>query len=95
MVNQADDQRAEELNDIRLELAALALRPDAFDAGTKRRLAMTAPNRLGVTVTNGVVDLWGYAQSNEQRKAIRVAAEDIPGVTMVNDHLADSSTIVY
>jgi CBS domain-containing protein len=52
-------------------------------------------HNLGVTVSNGVVDLWGYAQSNEQRKAIRVAAEDIPGVTMVNDHLADISTIVY
>ena len=33
--------------------------------------------------------------SGDQRKAIRVLAEAIPGVTMVNDHLADSSTIVY
>ena len=43
---------------------------------------------LSVTVTNGVVDLWGYAKSGEERKAIRVAAEAIPGVTVVNDHLA-------
>jgi CBS domain-containing protein len=47
-------------------------------------------HNLGVTVTNGVVDLWGYAQSDDERRAIRVAAEAIPGVIVVNDHLADS-----
>ena len=52
-------------------------------------------HNLDVTVTNGVVDLWGYAQSNEERKAIRVAAEDIPGVVAVNDHLADGPTLAY
>jgi CBS domain-containing protein len=49
-------------------------------------------HNLDVTVTNGVVDLWGYAQSNEERKAIRVMAEGIPGVVAVNDHLSDSLT---
>jgi predicted transcriptional regulator len=52
-------------------------------------------HNLNVTVTNGIVDLWGYAESGDQRKAIRVLAEAIPGVTMVKDHLADSSTLVY
>lgn len=52
-------------------------------------------HNLGVTVTSGIVDLWGYAESDDQRKAIRVLAEAIPGVTLVNDHLTDSSTIVY
>lgn len=52
-------------------------------------------HNLSVTVTNGVVDLWGYAESGDQRRAIRVVAEAIPGVTVVNDHLADSSTFVY
>jgi CBS-domain-containing membrane protein len=47
-------------------------------------------HNLGVTVTDGVVDLWGYAQSDDERRAIRVAAEDIPGVVVVNDHLAAS-----
>jgi CBS-domain-containing membrane protein len=63
--------------------------------GELKKQSWAHTHNLDVTVTNGVVDLWGYAQSNEQRKAIRVAAEDIPGVTMVNDHLADISTIVY
>jgi hypothetical protein len=43
MVSQTDDQRAQELNDIKLELAAFALRLDAFAARTKRPLAMITP----------------------------------------------------
>jgi CBS domain-containing protein len=43
--------------------------------------------KLNVTVANGVVDLWGAIDSEEERKALRVAAESIPGVLMVNDHL--------
>jgi CBS domain-containing protein len=52
-------------------------------------------HNLSVTVTDGVVDLWGDAQSNEERKAIRVAAENIPGVVAVNDHLAESPILAY
>ena len=36
-------------------------------------------HNLGVTVTNGVVDLWGYAQSDDERRAIRVAQKTFPG----------------
>src|SRR5207249_3545040 len=42
---------------------------------------------LNVTVNEGVVDLWGITGSEAERKAIRVAAESIPGVRAVNDHL--------
>ena len=42
---------------------------------------------LNVTVTDGVVDLWGMTNSNAEKKAIRVAAESIPGVRAVNDNL--------
>ena len=52
-------------------------------------------HNLSVTVTDGVVDLWGDAQSSEERKAICVAAENIPGVLAVNDHLADSTILAY
>jgi Mg/Co/Ni transporter MgtE len=44
-------------------------------------------HKLNVTVTNGVVDLWGFAQSATEQQAIRVAAESISGVMAVNDHL--------
>jgi CBS domain-containing protein len=43
--------------------------------------------RLNVTVNAGVVDLWGFIESDTERKAIRVAAEATPGVRAVNDHM--------
>jgi CBS domain-containing protein len=42
---------------------------------------------LNVTVNGGVVDLWGIVASATERKAIRVAAEAMPGVNAVNDNL--------
>lgn len=51
--------------------------------------------RLNVTVSQGVVDLWGMVESETERKAITVAAESIPGVTTVNDHLMRQPSFVY
>jgi osmotically-inducible protein OsmY len=31
--------------------------------------------------------LWGFVESETERKAIRVAAESTPGVRAVNDHM--------
>ncbi len=45
--------------------------------------------QLDVTVENGVVDLWGVVHSQEQKMAVRVMAENMPGVTRVEDHLED------
>ncbi|HSV25441.1 MAG TPA: CBS domain-containing protein [Xanthobacteraceae bacterium] len=47
----------------------------------------TRPSLINVVVKDGVVDLWGIVDSNEERKAIRVAAEIAPGVRTVNDNL--------
>ena len=52
-------------------------------------------HRLNVTVTGGVVDLWGSVQSEAERQAITVAAEAIAGVTAVNDHLMREPAVVY
>ena len=52
-------------------------------------------HKLNTTVANGVVDLWGQAQSDKERQAIRVAAESIPGVTAVNDHLMLEPAFIY
>jgi CBS domain-containing protein len=72
------------------------------DAAIRRKLLdelkeqpWTHMYNLSVTVTDGIVDLWGYVQSEDERKAIRVATEAIPGVTLVNDHLADSPIFAY
>jgi CBS domain-containing protein len=52
-------------------------------------------HKLNATVTNGVVDLWGFTQSEKERQAIRVAAESIPGVTAGNDHLMREPHAIY
>jgi CBS domain-containing protein len=62
-----------------------AIRGRILDAlETKAWAPMTT---LNVTVSNGVVDLWGTITNNEERSAIRVTAENTPGVTLVHDHL--------
>lgn len=48
---------------------------------------------LNVTVTEGVVDLWGFSTSEAERKAIRVAAESAPGVCKVNDNLLTATRL--
>ncbi|TPQ36424.1 histidine kinase [Bradyrhizobium guangdongense] len=50
---------------------------------------------VNAIVQNGVVDIWGFAPSVAERTAIRVAAEAIPGVVTVNDHLLETPAFVY
>ena len=42
---------------------------------------------LTITVTNGVVDLNGVILDENEREALRVAAENVPGVKAVEDRL--------
>jgi CBS domain-containing protein len=42
---------------------------------------------IEVSVRDGVVDLWGSITDERERSAIVVAAENVPGVKAVNDHL--------
>jgi osmotically-inducible protein OsmY len=49
--------------------------------------AWARPWLLNVIVRDGVIDLWGVARSEPERKAVRIAAEAIPGVRAVNDNL--------
>jgi len=43
---------------------------------------------INVVVRDGVVELWGAIIDERQREALKVAAENIPGVKEVKDHLA-------
>jgi CBS domain-containing protein len=43
--------------------------------------------RQNVIVADGVVHLWGVVETEEERRAIRVAAESVPGVKRVESHL--------
>jgi CBS domain-containing protein len=40
-----------------------------------------------VVVTDGIVHLWGFVRSEEERNAIKVAAENAPGAKGVRDNL--------
>ncbi len=42
---------------------------------------------LNAIVTDGVVELWGQVDSEDERKALRIAVEEIPGVKKIEDHL--------
>jgi CBS domain-containing protein len=42
---------------------------------------------LNVAVNGGVADLWGTITSESERDAIRIVAENTPGVTKVHDHM--------
>jgi CBS domain-containing protein len=42
---------------------------------------------LNVTVSDGVVDVWGTITNDEERRGIRVVAENTAGVKTVHDHL--------
>jgi CBS domain-containing protein len=42
---------------------------------------------IEVTVNKGVVDLWGTILDERDRKALKVLAENVPGVKAVNDHM--------
>jgi len=47
----------------------------------------------GVLVKDGVVHLWGVIDTEEESRAIRVAAESVPGVRRVENHLVYPSVI--
>jgi hypothetical protein len=52
------------------------------------KLPWAANELLNVTVKDGVVDLWGSYTSYRQDEAAIVAAENVPGVKEVRNHLA-------
>jgi CBS domain-containing protein len=42
---------------------------------------------VNVVVRDGVVELWGVVIDERQREALKIAAENIPGVRAVKDHM--------
>jgi CBS domain-containing protein len=66
-----------------IPLSDLTIRDKVLKHLNSQRWAHTA--HLNVTVNGGVIDLWGLAASEAERHAIRVAAENTPGVRAVND----------
>lgn len=76
-------------------LAPSAPAPAASDGAIRDRLLAELNSQkwapigaLNVVVQNGVVELWGTITDERERQALIVAAENIPGVKAVRDHLA-------
>jgi CBS domain-containing protein len=71
------------------EAAPPAEDDQAIRAGIQAELVKQpwAPRDLDVTVRNGVVELWGGVTADHQREAAVVAAENVPGVKRVANHL--------
>ena len=47
-----------------------------------------AAQNVSYVVTDGVIRLWGATMSNDEKKAIRIAAENVPGVARVDDNIS-------
>lgn len=62
-----------------------ALRHAVIEAVEKRAWSSRWPTH--VFASGGVVDLWGFVDDDATRKAYGVAAENVPGVRGVNNHL--------
>jgi len=52
-----------------------------------RRQPWASTFHMAVIVHNGAVEYYGYCRSEEERRALRVLAEGVPGVRAVNDNL--------
>lgn len=55
--------------------------------GLVKREGWITHGSLNVMVCDGVVDLWGWVESEDERKALLTAVREIDGVREVTDHL--------
>ena len=75
----ADGARETAVTDEQLrDAVAIALRRHGWIAG----------GRISFVVVGGVVHLWGETESDVVRDAVRVATEEVPGVSRVENHLS-------
>ena len=64
------------------------MQPSAKHCWQKCKKQSWAPAAMvNVVVRDGVVEFWGVIIDERQREALKVAAENIPGVSAVKDHL--------
>ena len=84
--------------------ARVAPRPSRDDAAIHDRVVAELERQpwwrspyASVTVSDGVVHYWGATETDEDRDAVRVVAENVPGVRGVEDHritMADIPSMV-
>ena len=67
------------------EKALITVIQEAWIGGVSTR-RVANPAEANVVVSDGVVHFWGTVGSEEERTALRVVAENIPGVRGIEDH---------
>lgn len=73
---------------------------DRSDQAVRERILEAIANTpwrnrpFNIIVQDGAVELWGCVYSQDERQALRVAAEAAPGVTSVKDNLRVLPTII-
>jgi predicted transcriptional regulator len=60
---------------------------DAFYAELRRQAWAGGSGAINAVVSDGVLHLWGVASDETLRQALVVAAENVPGVRVVEDHM--------
>ena len=93
--------RANLLQALAAQQEKASAQPSAGDRGIREALLAALErepwsdtSHLNVVVLDGVVHYWGLVSSKAQGKALRVAAENIPGVTDVVDHTHTGVTLI-
>ena len=93
--------RANLLQALAAQREKIAETPSGNDRGIREALIKVLEkepwsdaSHVNVVVLDGVVHYWGLIPSKAQSKAIRVAAEDIPGVKGVVDHTHSGLTLI-
>ena len=51
-----------------------------------RAVVTTSPDTAVEAVSDGVVHFWGLVGSEDERRALRIVAENTPGVRGIEDH---------
>jgi CBS domain-containing protein len=77
-----------------LAAAGVASSPGADDDAVRRRILVAldedaglGPQAINVTVADGVVHLWGAVSSDAEKRALRVAAEEIAVGYRIDEHV--------
>ena len=69
------------------------LRRQVYDSLSDKNFA--SHGTLNVIVVNGVVELWGWVETETERNALLLAASEVPGVHEVKDHFGKVSPWVW
>ena len=86
--------RANLLHGLAAQKDKIATVPSADDRSVREQVTAVLNDQgwvthggLNVIVNDGVVELWGWVESEQERKALKMAAEGVAGVREVQDHL--------